>query len=59
MKIKKINVSVTQVIGNQEIKTGIEADVNLSEPLQEQMDSLYLKCLESLTSFAEKIMKIK
>ena len=63
MTINTAKVSVTQVIGNQEIKIEFEGnldfdkDEHIEPKLQECVDQLYIRCLESLTSIADKIIK--
>lgn len=63
MTINTAKVSVTQVISNQEIKIEFEGildfhkDEHKEPKLQECIDQLYVRCLESLTSIADKIVK--
>lgn len=57
MKINNIEISVTQVIANQEIKTQLSASLNDKDSIEEASKELYLKCLNNLMILADTILK--
>lgn len=57
MKINNMNISVTQVIANQEIKIELSSSISDKDKLEEVSSDLYLKCLNQLIILAEMVLK--
>lgn len=52
-----MNISVTQVIANQEIKIELSSSISDKDKLEEVSSDLYLKCLNQLIILAEMVLK--